>query len=181
MGAIGAINSALYNTSQENFMPEKNDTNIEMATVYDLPRIVEMKISMFREGGHLDLLANDAARIILQDYQSLYEQNLARHFVMCAEGRIIASAGAFIKSDLPYRYFAKSFYGFIGDVYTEEKVRGRGFATDLTHRAIEWLSQKGVTEIRLLAFDAGRRIYERMGFEATDEMVLNLQKYTGEK
>jgi GNAT superfamily N-acetyltransferase len=145
-----------------------------VATVAELPRIVEMKLAMFQEGGHADQLAGDARDLIRKDYRSLYRRDLARHFVVRSGSRIVASAGAFLKSDLPYRYFATPFYGFIGDVYTEPTFRGHGLATQLTRAAIDWLAGRGVTEVRLLAFEAARRIYERMGFQATDEMVLAL-------
>ncbi|MGD0611105.1 MAG: GNAT family N-acetyltransferase [Anaerolineales bacterium] len=148
---------------------------IEIATAADLARIVEMKLAMFQEGGHADLLASDAREVIQRDYRSLYRRGLARHFVMREGGRIVASAGAFLKSDLPYRYFATPFYGFIGDVYTEPAYRGRGMATQLTREAIAWLAGHGVMEVRLLAFDAARQIYIRMGFRPTDEMVLELR------
>jgi predicted GNAT family acetyltransferase len=156
-------------------MNEMGNPLIEIATVADLARVVEMKLAMFQEGGHADLLAGDAREVIRRDYRSLYRRNVARHFVIRAGGSIVASAGAFLKSDLPYRYFATPFYGFIGDVYTEPAYRGRGMATRLTREAIAWLATQGVTEVRLLAFDAARQIYVRMGFRATDEMVLDLK------
>lgn len=156
-------------------MKEMEKPGIEIATAIDLARVVEMKLAMFQEGGHAGLLAGDAREVIRRDYRSLYRRDLARHYVMRAEGRIVASAGAFLKSDLPYRYFATPFYGFIGDVYTEPAYRGRGMATQLTKEAIAWLAGRGATQIRLLAFDAARQIYVRMGFRATDEMVLDLR------
>jgi hypothetical protein len=48
-------------------------------------------------------------------------------------------------------------------------------ATQLTREAIAWLAGQGVTEVRLLAFDAARQIYVRMGFRPTDEMILELR------
>jgi predicted GNAT family acetyltransferase len=157
-------------------MAEAEKLKIETAAAADLARIVELKLAMFAEGGHADQLAVDARTIILRDYRSLYRRDLARHFVVRSGGRIVAAAGAFLKSDLPYRYFDTPFYGFIGDVYTEPAFRGGGLATDLTRWAIDWLAGRGATEIRLLAFDAARRIYERMGFRTTDEMVLELPR-----
>jgi len=148
---------------------------IEAAFPADLPRLVDLKLAMFAEGGHADLLAPQAARIILRDYRRLYRRGEARHFVVRQGGRIVACAGAFLKSDLPYRYFVTPFYGFIGDVYTEPAWRGRGLATDLTRRAIDWLGERGATDVRLLAFAAARRIYAKMGFQATDEMVLEIR------
>ncbi len=149
-----------------------NGLEYGIATFDELPRIVEMKMAMFHEAGHADLLAPNAKSIILEDYQRLYGEKGAQHFVARANGRIVASVGAFIKSDLPFRYFLPASYGFIGDVYTEPSIRGKGVATKLNGEALEWLGSRGVKQVRLLASDTARPMYERLGFTASDEMVL---------
>ncbi len=149
-----------------------NGLEYGIATFDELPRIVEMKMAMFHEAGHADLLAPNAESIILEDYQRLYGEKGAQHFVARANGRIVASVGAFIKSDLPFRYFLPASYGFIGDVYTEPSIRGKGVATKLNGAALEWLGSRGVKLVRLLASDTARPMYERLGFTASDEMVL---------
>ncbi|MGA7952616.1 MAG: GNAT family N-acetyltransferase [Gloeobacterales cyanobacterium] len=141
----------------------------------DLPRIVELKIAMFKEAGHEGLLSAAAAEHVLEDYVRLYRESLAIHFIAKNAGYIVASAGAFIKSDLPFCYFHLGIYGFIGDVFTETELRGQGISTRLNKDALGWLKSRNVTIVRLLASDAGRPIYERLGFKPTDEMVLTLE------
>lgn len=149
-------------------------SNLEFkaATANDLWRVVEIKLDMFRESGHFSLLGPHAADEILADYRNLYAQGKAQHFVAHIDGYIVASAGAFIKSDLPFRYFSVPCYGFIGDVYTETLYRGCGIATRLSRNALSWLKAQNVGMVRLLASNAGRSIYEKLGFVASDEMVL---------
>jgi len=149
-----------------------SSVNFTIATADDLPRIVEMKLTMFREAGHAALLAPTSSADILADYQNLYSQGLACHFLAKAQEGVVATVGAFLKTDLPFRYFMPPHYGFIGDVYTEPAHRGRGFASTLNKEAIYWLRQHGVTMIRLLASEAGRPLYEKLGFMPSDEMVL---------
>ncbi len=151
--------------------PLKFDTS----RVDELPRIVEMKIAMFQESGHANLLAPEAESIVLNDYQALYKEKTAKHFVARDNGKIIASVGAFIKSDLPYRYFHPGCYGFIGDVYTEPHYRRMGIAKRLSHNALKWLSSRGVMSVRLLASDSARPMYQKLGFSSTDEMALSLR------
>lgn len=151
------------------------DVEYGIATSNELPRIVEMKVAMFDEVGHRDLLGDNAVSLVLNDYERLYHEGIAAHFVARYNGEIIASAGAFIKSDLPFRYFDPAIYGFIGDVFTEKAYRGRGISTVLTKDALKWLKTKGALMVRLLASEAGRPIYVRLGFQPTDEMVLNLE------
>lgn len=151
------------------------DVEYGIATSNELPRIVEMKVAMFDEAGHGDLLGDNAVSMVLNDYERLYREGIAAHFVARDNGEIIASAGAFIKSDLPFRYFDPAIYGFIGDVFTEKTYRNRGISTVLNKDALKWLKTKGVLMVRLLASEAGRPIYVRLGFQPTDEMALNLQ------
>lgn len=144
--------------------------SFRQASLPDLPLIVEMKLQMFRDAGHFDLLAQDAARLVLADYRLMYEAGTATHFV--AGGPTpVAMAGAFLKSDIPFRYFASPTYGFIGDVYTAEGHRQRGLARRLNEMALDWLDARGARMVRLLASAAGRPLYEKLGFVPTDEMA----------
>lgn len=145
------------------------------ARLSDLPRIVQMKMAMFEESGYAGMLAINAQEMVLEDYYRLYEAKEAQHFVANVDKKIISCVGAFLKADLPYRYFKHSTYGFIGDVYTEPEQRGLRVSTELNKIALAWLREKGVSMVRLLATDAGRPIYENLGFVPTDEMVLEFK------
>ncbi|OCL28061.1 hypothetical protein U472_02360 [Orenia metallireducens] len=147
---------------------------VRRANLDELSKIVEMKLEMYKEDGLDDLLADDVYNKVLVSYQKLYRQDKVLHFVVEKNGKIIACAGGFIKEDIPYSYFKTSYYGFIGDVYTYPKYRKNGYATKLTSQVISWLKEQDVKVIRLLASEQGRSIYEKLGFKATDEMVLDL-------
>jgi GNAT superfamily N-acetyltransferase len=146
---------------------------VRTATGHDLRRIIAMKLAMFEESGHASALAANARDVIFEDYQRLYVIAEAQHFVAEANGAVIACAGAFLKSDLPFRYFQVPVYGFIGDVFTEPEFRSRGIAKALNEKALAWLHLKGVTMVRLLASEAGRPLYAKLGFVASEEMVFS--------
>nr|WP_092075125.1 GNAT family N-acetyltransferase [Dendrosporobacter quercicolus]NSL49544.1 GNAT family N-acetyltransferase [Dendrosporobacter quercicolus DSM 1736]SDN34400.1 Acetyltransferase (GNAT) domain-containing protein [Dendrosporobacter quercicolus] len=148
---------------------------LHKANLSEIDEIIELKLSMFRESGHMDLLADDAKQRIRQKYIQLYQNDEAAHFLIKDSGKIIACCGGFIKSDIPYSFYKQSYYGFIGDVYTIPQERTRGLATDLTKATIAWLKSKGVWTIRLLASEQGKPIYQKMGFVNTDEMALALE------
>ncbi len=147
----------------------------ETASQADIPRLVDMKIEMFREFGYTEYLHKNAREIIVADYSQLYEENLAIHFLAKVDDRIVGIVGAFIKSDIPFRYFSKGQYGFIGDVYTMPSYRKLGISMNLNKEALKWLRDYGVNFVRLLASDAGRPLYERLGFSADVDMVLNFE------
>lgn len=144
-----------------------------IASLEDLPRVIELKIAMLEESKHKQLLHPNAASIILKDYQRLYAENKARHFVAFLDDKIVAMVGAFLKSDLPFRYFCRDTYGYIGDVYTEPSFRNQGIATRLNTDSLSWLKSKNVQMVRLFATNAGYPIYRKLGFQYSDEMVLN--------
>ena len=148
-----------------------NGLTFDTASVDELPHLIDIKLTMFLESGNSHLLAPDAKKTILIDYRGLYERHEATHFVARKDKKIIATVGAFIKSDLPFRYFKSSRYGFIGDVYTEPSFRSKGIATHLSQQALTWFKSQSIKMVRLLASDGGRPMYEKLGFVQTDEMV----------
>lgn len=146
-----------------------------IASPNEIACIVDMKIEMFREFGYAHYLHKNAREIIVEDYCRMYEEKLAIHFLANVNNLIVGMVGAFIKSDIPFRYFTKSQYGFIGDVYTIPAYRNLGISKELNEEALDWLRGYGVNFVRLLASDAGRPIYERLGFSPDADMVLNFE------
>jgi len=148
------------------------EVKYEIASQNDLVCIVDMKIEMFREFGYDRYLGENAHEVIVEDYSRMYEENLATHILAKVDSHIVGIVGAFIKSDIPFRYFSKGHYGFIGDVYTIPAYRNLGISLKLNEEALSWLKDYGVSFVRLLASDAGRPIYEKLGFAPDVDMVL---------
>jgi len=157
------------------------EVKYDIASSDDIPCIVDMKIEMFREFEYEKYLHKNAHEMIVKDYRRMYEEKLAIHFLAKLDNRIVGMVGAFIKSDIPFRYFSKGHDGFIGDVYTNPTHRNIGVSTKLNQEALDWLRDYGVNFVRLLASDAGRPIYERLGFSADADMVLSFETNKAEK
>ncbi len=58
------------------------------------------------------------------------------------------------------------------NVYTEPEFRKRGIARQVMLTIVEWLKQRGFRGVNLHASAEGRPLYEKLGFEATNEMRL---------
>ncbi|NES73159.1 MAG: GNAT family N-acetyltransferase, partial [Okeania sp. SIO2D1] len=101
---------------------------IRAATKKDLPAIAKLKLCIFKEAYWTHLLVEDAEAQFLGHYQQLYHQEAAQHFLIEVAGEAVACAGAFLKDDMPFCFFQKPFYGFIGDVYTKPEHRKQGYA-----------------------------------------------------
>jgi len=60
--------------------------------------------------------------------------------------------------------------GLIMNVYIEPTWRRRGIAEAMMREILAWAPAHGIVRVSLHASDAGRPLYERMGFLATNEM-----------
>ena len=58
------------------------------------------------------------------------------------------------------------------NVYTEPEFRKRGVARLVMETVLEWIRQQGLRGVNLHASAEGRQLYEKLGFEATNEMRL---------
>ncbi|MGZ3522556.1 MAG: GNAT family N-acetyltransferase [Vulcanimicrobiaceae bacterium] len=85
--------------------------------------------------------------------------------------RIVGTAGALVRDGYPTAIHGIR-TGYIFGVRVEPAYRGNGIAARLTRACIEFLREIECIEIRLHASDAGRPIYERLGFSPTNEMRL---------
>jgi len=59
----------------------------------------------------------------------------------------------------------------LAGIYVVPGHRRRGIAREVTLQAIEWCKQRGCVYIRLQASDAGRPLYESLGFRTFREMM----------
>lgn len=62
--------------------------------------------------------------------------------------------------------------GYIWGVYVEPGFRKRGVARELVGKCFDHLSSVGCEEVFLHASQYGRSLYERMGFQTTNEMAI---------
>ncbi len=65
--------------------------------------------------------------------------------------------------------------GYVFNVYTLPACRGKGYAGRIMQRLVREAKARGVTAINLNASDAGRPIYERIGFEVLKDTAMRLQ------
>jgi ribosomal protein S18 acetylase RimI-like enzyme len=66
-------------------------------------------------------------------------------------------------------------YGYLWGVYVAPAQRRHGLGRLLTERCIEALDALGCTHVLLHAAPPGRGVYERLGFQSTNEMRLTLR------
>lgn len=92
-----------------------------------------------------------------------------------ASGEVIGGAGVHIKPQLPRitpdgSRVASDEVPLAVNVYTEPQWRQRGVARALMRTLMKWATQSGYDRVVLHASDAGRPLYEALGFKSTNEM-----------
>lgn len=129
-------------------------------------------IAMFEEIGmlHERDLPQDWRQRFVAYFSARIAADEARYFVALDGERIVATAGALLSEG--YSAIMGRQTGYIFGVCVDANYRGRGLGTTLTRESIAYLKNKACRRIRLHASPAGRPIYERLGFEPTNEMQL---------
>jgi GNAT superfamily N-acetyltransferase len=93
-------------------------------------------------------------------------------FAIAPDGSVAAGAGLWLMDWPPHIVAGGKWRGNIVNVYTETVYRRKGLARELMRTAMDWCAREGVGTVILHASDEGRPLYEKLGFEATNEMRL---------
>jgi len=113
----------------------------------------------------------DIRKACTNDIASLYAEEKAFHYVLQYQHGIVAMAGGFYKDDFPFCLYPNPVYGFIGDVFVNQSHRRQGMARKLSAMVMDEFKLNGMTEIRLLASEAARPVYTKLGFRDAEMMV----------
>ncbi len=131
---------------------------------------------MFREMGEVS--GDDVARLeaaVLSEVALLIKSGEYMGWLAHIDGRVVAGAGAMLRRLLPRgNQFGFRQEAYVLNVFTEAEYRSRGIAHAVLEELIAWAREQGCVRITLHASDAGRRVYERLGFEDTNEMRLKM-------
>jgi ribosomal protein S18 acetylase RimI-like enzyme len=98
-------------------------------------------------------------------------------FIAEVDGAIIGSVGCQIFAGLypiPFQLHYRQ-DGYIWGVYVAPKYRRQGIGRALTQRSVDYLREIGCTRAVLNASPSGKPIYERLGFQSHNAMVLDLR------
>ena len=90
------------------------------------------------------------------------------------DGRAVAGAGMWLIDFPPHWMDAEPVRAYLLNFYVDPAFRGRGLAYDLLTTAVEDARRRGIKVVSLHASKFGKPLYERDGFEPTNEMILRL-------
>ena len=146
------------------------------AALADLDVLVRHRVRMFADmgftsaDGFAELSA--ACRAWLSDALA-QERYLGWLIAPAADPAAIAAGAGMLLQDMPPGpRDIRSTRAYILNVYTEPAHRGHGLATLATRAAVDEARRRGIKVVTLHASDEGRAIYDRLGFEESNEMRL---------
>jgi GNAT superfamily N-acetyltransferase len=149
---------------------------VRVATVADAATIAHHRAAMFVDMGILAPARAPALRAATVEYlRSALPEGRYRGWLAEIAGTVAGGAGLVTYTTLPR---PENLQGgedaYVFNVYTEPAERGRGVASRLMVVILDWCRARGIACVNLHASEAGRPIYERLGFEPTREMRLFL-------
>jgi len=151
-------------------------TIIREATLADIPEIVRQRRAMYEDMDYEDSEALDT--VVATSTAYLSEALPAGSFRawLALSGERTVGGGAIVISPWPsHPYDGQCRRATILNVYTYPDHRKRGVGRQLMQTVIDWCREQGFAFVCLHASKDGRHLYETLGFEATNEMRLNLR------
>jgi GNAT superfamily N-acetyltransferase len=148
---------------------------IRRASIDDIDTLVAHRRAMFVDMGYRDEAALDSMAAKCRPWL-LSKMNRGEYLAWLAtapDESIAAGAGLWLM-DWPPHMVGNGTRGNILNVYTAAEFRRRGLAGELMKAALRWCRSNGVDVVVLHASPDGRRLYEAMGFAATNEMRIKL-------
>ena len=150
-------------------------TKIRLATVADADAIVAHRRAMFLDMGHGDDATLDAMCVAFRPWLvSRMETGEYLAWVAMEGDAIVAGLGLWLMDWPPHMIGPGARRGNILNVYTEPGSRRQGIARRLMAVALEWCREHGIRAVILHASEKGRPLYEKLGFQPTNEMRLLL-------
>ena len=148
---------------------------IRFATLEDTPIIIKQRRAMFDEIAGYDPKKLDAMDV---EYRHWVRERLAcgeymGWFVIDEAQEIVAGAGMWIQELMPNPFEALGKSGHVVNVYTEPAYRHRGLARELMIAVLNWCKTQGIKRVTLNASRFGRPLYESLGFEQDNHMILH--------
>jgi ribosomal protein S18 acetylase RimI-like enzyme len=159
-------------------MPDER-WSIRRGTVDDARVVALHRVRMMAEIGPLP--GPDAARL-LEETERWFVDGIPRgdYRAWLAEtddDEVIAGVGVHLRPIIPRPAprggVLSGLQGLVVNVWVEPAWRRRGIAEALMHELIADAQSTGLASLVLHASDAGRPLYERLGFLATNEMRLD--------
>jgi len=147
------------------------------ATERDIPQLAIHHRKMFEEIWEKkgQQIGNSASIEIERAYLRKLSQELpggsCRSWVIEDGNQIVASGAITIVSLVPTPNDLSSKVAYLHSMYTEKGLRGKYLADRIVRKALEYCKVNRIKRVILNASEAGRPIYEQLGFSSSPDMM----------
>jgi GNAT superfamily N-acetyltransferase len=153
---------------------KKADIRIREAVLSESAIILHHRRSMFRDMGEGTVEELDRMVEVARPWlaRALADGSYRHWLALDASGRVAGGGGVLIG---PWPANPKdpcTERAVILNVYTEPEFRKQGIARQIMLTILNWTKERGLRAVNLHASAEGRPLYEKLGFEATNEMRL---------
>ncbi len=158
-------------------MNEKpTDITIREAQPSESAIILHHRRSMFRDMGVGTVEDRDLMVEVTGPWlaRALADGSYRHWLALDGSGRVVAGGGVLLSPWPAHPKDPCTERAVILNVYAEPEFRRRGIARQIMRAILDWAGERGLRSVNLHASDEGRPLYEKLGFEVTNEMQLRV-------
>ncbi len=151
--------------------------SIRRASLEDVETLVDLRLALERESGHLtqEAMLADVRRATRQYFLEALPAEAILVWVAEADGTIVASSGLIFFQKPPSERNLTGLEAYLLNMYTVPVWRCQGIASKLLQTLIAYAKQRQAHRIWMYATRDGRPIYERVGFVAKRRHTLEME------
>lgn len=152
------------------------EIKIRRASAADLKHILHHRVAMFEEMGFRDGAVLARVEAVSRKYftDAIRAGTYVGWIAEDSDRQVIGGGGIVVAAWPGFPGEEQAKRAWILNMYTEPEARRHGAARRLMQAMVEWCRREGYGSVSLHASDAGRPLYESMGFKPTNEMTLML-------
>ena len=149
---------------------------LRRATLDDVPLLVRHRRLMWADiGGYAEAQLDAADAPYRRWLRARLRSGALAAWVVETRGAPVASGCAWLQPVQPRPARPFEVQPYLLSMFTEPAHRGKGHAARITKAAMRWAEEAGHPYLSLHASEAGRPVYEKLGFEAMPEMRVTLR------
>jgi GNAT superfamily N-acetyltransferase len=155
----------------------ENEFLLRQASIDDIPMLVSHHRRMFEE-----ILKSRNEPFTISQLEAMAKAYTEKLQIQLANGictawviedkcRIIASGAVSVMTTVPVPADPSYHVAYLHSIYTDKDYRRKGLAHRITETAVDYCKSQGIRRMQLNASDAGRPVYETMGFRVADNAM----------
>lgn len=153
---------------------ESAEYTIRPATIDDAAAIARHRAAMFRDMGEVTDEQAEVLRANSEPWLAGLLANGGYAGWLCLDGTVVVAGAGILLQEMGPRpgCYRMGRSAHVVNVYTAPDHRQRGIARRLMLTVLAWCKEQEIDQVTLAASNAGRPLYETLGFKPTSEMRL---------